>query len=491
MQKFNRDRISSNEIESSSISLSEAEETFRRLLIDVVEFIQKKPISATAIQTPASLSNEPLELRWTGGWVRDKLLKKDSHDIDVAINKMTGYEFGLRLKEYLDISGNEKKYKVQGDSQMRHKLSRIAKIEANPEKSKHLETATTKIFGLDVDLVNLRKETYSDHSRNPQMEFGTPEEDAMRRDATINAMFYNIQTSKVEDFTGKGFDDLKDGIIRTPLEPHTTFIDDPLRVLRLVRFASRFGYQIEEKTLDAMKNKDIKDALMLKISRERVLVELEKMLKGPDPRKGLELIDSIGLYSCVFVEPSQPDFYTPDLTNWRDSYDTLSQLLEATESESGAQLSSILIRGKEDEYLAWILAAMVPYSNSPKIRTKKGKKMEHMIVRVAREGLKLPSRIIDILSSSNDNMDQIKQFVLEKTNQRDRIGMAIRQWGPTWRLQTLFAILHEIYLKPRDKICTSVGLDKTIINQLTSYSYFRQFPAISGSLLEPQHIECI
>src|ERR1700761_3751996 len=67
MQKFNRDRISSNEIESSSISLSEAEETFRRLLIDVVEFIQKKPISATAIRTPASLSNEPLELRWTGG----------------------------------------------------------------------------------------------------------------------------------------------------------------------------------------------------------------------------------------------------------------------------------------------------------------------------------------------------------------------------------------------------------------------------------------
>src|ERR1700760_100572 len=247
MQKSHRDQISKNEVESTSITLNEAEETFRRLLIDVVEFIQKNPIPTSTTQTPANLINEPLELRWTGGWVRDKLLKKDSNDIDVAINKMTGYEFGLRLKQYLDISGNEKKYEVQGDHQNRHKLSRIAKIEANPEKSKHLETATTKIFGLDIDLVNLRKETYSEHSRNPQMEFGTPEEDAMRRDATINAMFYNIQSSSVEDFTGKGFDDLKDGIIRTPLEPHTTFIDDPLRVLRLVRFASRFGYQIEEK----------------------------------------------------------------------------------------------------------------------------------------------------------------------------------------------------------------------------------------------------
>jgi tRNA nucleotidyltransferase (CCA-adding enzyme) len=452
-QQFRRGLMSNAKMDSSSITLNEAEETFRRLLLDVVEFIQKNPGSTSTTKPPASLTHDSLELRWTGGWVRDKLLKKDSHDIDVAINKMTGYEFGLRLKEYLDVPGNEKKYQVKGDKKNRHILSRISKIEANPDKSKHLETATTKILGLEIDLVNLRKETYSEDSRNPQMEFGTPEEDAMRRDATINAMFYNIQTSKVEDFTGRGFDDLRDGIIRTPLEPRTTFIDDPLRVLRLLRFASRFDYRIEEGTLQAMKEKDIKDALMLKISRERVLVEIEKMLKGPDPKMGLELIDTIGLYQCVFVEPTQPEFYTPDLTHWRDSYDTLSQLLVAKDSAPGSQLRSIVIEGKEEEYLSWILVAMVPYSNSPKIQAVKGKKMEHMVARVAREGLKLPSKIVDLLSLSNENVEQIKQFVLEKTEERDILGMAIRQWGPTWRLQVLFALLHEIYVNPGNKIC--------------------------------------
>src|SRR5205823_5119318 len=85
-------------------------------------------------------------------------------------------------------------------------FSGLAEIKANPEKSKHLDTVTTRILGLDIDLVNLRRETYTEESRNPQMEFGTPEEDALRRDATVNAMFYNIETQQIEDFTGRGWE---------------------------------------------------------------------------------------------------------------------------------------------------------------------------------------------------------------------------------------------------------------------------------------------
>lgn len=95
-----------------------------------------------------------------------------------------------------------------------------------------------------------------------------------------NALFYNLNESKVEDLTGLGITDMQNKIIRTPLEPLQTFKDDPLRILRLIRFASRLGYQIHEDTENAMNNDEIGEVLKLKISRERVGTELDKMLEG-------------------------------------------------------------------------------------------------------------------------------------------------------------------------------------------------------------------
>lgn len=243
------------------ITLTDQESTLRQFLLDVSTYIgtldgYKKP-----------------ELRFTGGWVRDKFLGLRSVDIDVGIDSMTGYNFGVMMKEYLAQPESKAKYERIG-------LGGLAKIEANPEKSKHLETVTTKILGLDIDLVNLRKEIYLESSRNPLMEFGTPEEDAHRRDATVNALFYNLGSSKVEDLTGRGFEDMELKVIKTPLAPLQTFKDDPLRLLRAIRFASRFDYEIAAEDAKAMRNQDIKDALRLKISRERVGVEVTKMLKG-------------------------------------------------------------------------------------------------------------------------------------------------------------------------------------------------------------------
>jgi tRNA nucleotidyltransferase (CCA-adding enzyme) len=117
-------------------------------------------------------------------------------------------------------------------------------IKANSDKSKHLETAVIKVYGEFIDLVNLRSEEYSEDSRVPKIEIGTPEQDAYRRDLTFNSLFYNINTKEIEDYTGKGINDLKNEIVRTPLPPKKTFIDDPLRVLRTIRFAQRFGFNI-------------------------------------------------------------------------------------------------------------------------------------------------------------------------------------------------------------------------------------------------------
>ena len=242
------------------IQLTEKEATLRQLLLDVSDYI-------------ASQSHTKPDLRFSGGWVRDKLLGSTSKDIDISISSMTGYNFGLLMKAFLESSGEHAKYD-------RHIVGGLAKIEANPEKSKHLETVTTKILDLDIDIVNLRKEKYSDDSRNPIMEFGTPEEDANRRDATVNALFYNLQTSEVEDFTGRGLQDMERKVIKTPLSPYQTFKDDPLRILRAIRFASRLGYRIDSTDEQAMSDESIKDALRLKISRERVGIEVVKMLQG-------------------------------------------------------------------------------------------------------------------------------------------------------------------------------------------------------------------
>ncbi|KAM3558490.1 hypothetical protein MY1884_003951 [Beauveria asiatica] len=108
-------------------------------------------------------------------------------------------------------------------------------MKKNAIMSKKLETAGGRLFGLDVDLVNLRKEVYDGQTRNPDMEFGTAQEDAFRRDATVNALFYNLKKQQVVDPTGRGLKDLDAKIMRRPLDPMQTFMDDPLRVLRLIR----------------------------------------------------------------------------------------------------------------------------------------------------------------------------------------------------------------------------------------------------------------
>ena len=243
------------------ITLNDREARLRQLLLDTSDYIG----TLEGLRTPI--------LRFAGGWVRDKLLGLESKDIDVGIDSMTGIRFGTLMQQYAASIDAKASY---GDEL---EIS-LAEIKANPDQSKHLETVTTRILGLDVDLVNLRKEEYAEASRNPKMEFGSPEEDALRRDATVNAMFYNLVTCEIEDLTGHGLQDMRHKIIRTPLSPYQTFKDDPLRVLRCIRFASRLGYRIDPQAEESMSDQRIRDALRLKIKRERIGVEVIKMLRG-------------------------------------------------------------------------------------------------------------------------------------------------------------------------------------------------------------------
>jgi tRNA nucleotidyltransferase/poly(A) polymerase len=207
-------------------------------------------------------------------------------DIDIALDDMLGRAFADHLNEYLVSKGED--------------TVSVGVVLRNPEKSKHLETATMKVGSFWIDFVNLRAEEYTQDSRIPDlMRIGTPAEDAFRRDLTINALFYNINTGEIEDWTGRGLEDLRKGIVATPLPPLTTILDDPLRVLRSVRFAARLRFVMDEELVDSAKEESVRFALAQKVSRERVGGELDLMLRSPDPVCAMRLLLNLELVSTV------------------------------------------------------------------------------------------------------------------------------------------------------------------------------------------------
>jgi tRNA nucleotidyltransferase/poly(A) polymerase len=218
-------------------------------------------------------------LRVAGGWVRDKILGCESDDIDISLDKLTGQEFSKYVRM-------EKKVNVHI-------------IEAKHDQCKHLEVATIHLFGIEIDLLNLRSEEYGD-TRIPEIKIGNPIEDALRRDLTINSLFYNVNDEKIEDFTGMGLYDIRTKVIRTPLKPNQTFIDDPLRILRAIRFATRLGFTIDESIIKSVSNgKDIHKSLMEKVSQERIITEIEKTIKY-DFYKMLKYINQMNIFNAVF-----------------------------------------------------------------------------------------------------------------------------------------------------------------------------------------------
>ncbi|KAI5293004.1 CCA tRNA nucleotidyltransferase, mitochondrial, partial [Ascosphaera acerosa] len=443
-----------------SIELTPLEETLKCLLLDVAAYISNPQ---SEYQSEPHGTPEGLVLRFTGGWVRDKLLGVPSKDIDVGISSMTGYQFGLALKDYLDDPANLERYKNRNAIE-EDKIISLHKISANPEKSKHLETVTTKIFGLEVDLVNLRKETYTEDSRNPQMQFGTPYEDAMRRDATVNALFYNLNTSSIEDFTGRGLQDMDRKLIRTPLEPFQTFKDDPLRVLRLIRFSSRLGYEIDPDTAAAMGHPEIREALKIKISPERVGIEVQKCLQGPDPVKALEFIDRQGLYNMIFInhkDQVQAETRVSAFT-WSSAYHALQSIKQGDVGED--VLLSELVRSPQSQRQAWMLAAFAPWSVVP-LNDSNGNvvapspKNPPRAQVVARDAMRLDNHTAGVIGDATAHavaIQDLKEEVLTGATERhvtpgafrERLGRFLRGLGSEWRSSILLALLLECARTP-------------------------------------------
>lgn len=231
-------------------------------------------------QISAVADHLDVECYVVGGYVRDLFLERPSNDIDVVVVG-SGIEVAAALKQ---------------------KLGKRAYLSV----FRNFGTAQIKFKGMEIEFVGARKESYSHDSRKPVVENGTLEDDQNRRDFTINALAVCLNQARFGELVDPfdGLLDLEDGLIRTPLDPDFTFSDDPLRMLRCVRFSTQLKFFIEDETFEALR----RNAERIKIvSGERIADELNKIMMTDHPSRGF-----IELYRCGLLELILPELVAMD-----------------------------------------------------------------------------------------------------------------------------------------------------------------------------------
>lgn len=251
-----------------------------------------------------------------GGYVRDIFLERPSDDIDVVVVG-SGIRVAEELKRQLGWKAHLSVFKNFGTAQL--------KVRGKKEDGKG---------EIEVEFVGARKESYSHDSRKPIVEDGTLEDDQNRRDFTINAMAICLNGNRFGELVDpfNGIADLEDGIIATPLDPEITFSDDPLRMMRCIRFATQLNFQIEDATFEALQR--MTDRIKI-VSGERIAVELNKIMMARHPSIGLELLQRSGLLQIIM-----PEVAALDIVEKRDGrahknnfYHTLEVLENVVKSE--------------------------------------------------------------------------------------------------------------------------------------------------------------
>ena len=227
-----------------------------------------------------------LECYVVGGYVRDLFLERPSNDIDVVVVG-SGIQVASELKSVLGKKAHQSVFRNFGTAQVKYKDT-------------------------EVEFVGARKESYSHDSRKPVVEDGTLEDDQNRRDFTINALAVCLNRERFGELVDPfgGVDDLWDGIIRTPLAPDVTFSDDPLRMMRCVRFATQLNFLIEDETFEALERNA--DRIRI-VSGERIEEELNKIMMTPTPSKGF-----VDLYRCGLLQLILPELVALDVVETRN-----------------------------------------------------------------------------------------------------------------------------------------------------------------------------
>ncbi|HOT88630.1 MAG TPA: HD domain-containing protein [Bacteroidales bacterium] len=235
-----------------------------------MNIIEKHPVFQLVSNVASELNMETYVI---GGYVRDMILNRNSKDIDIVVNG-SGIELAKKLAQ---------------------------KIGSSVNVFKNFGTASIHYDDIELEFVGARKESYRSNSRKPIVEDGTIKDDQNRRDFTINALAVSLfpfkPTEIIDPFNG--LDDLQKRIIRTPLDPKITFSDDPLRMLRAIRFATQLNFEIEENTFLAINQ--TKERISI-ISKERITEELNKIILSETPSKGFILLDKSNLLPLIFPD---------------------------------------------------------------------------------------------------------------------------------------------------------------------------------------------
>ena len=259
-----------------------------------------------------------------GGYVRDIFLERPSADIDVVVVG-SGIEVAKGLKQLLGKRAHLSVFKNFGTAQVKIR-----------ERQRGDGPGDEDVSEIEVEFVGARKESYSHDSRKPVVENGTLEDDQNRRDFTINAMAICLNQSRFGELVDpfNGLADLEDGIIATPLDPEITFSDDPLRMMRCIRFATQLNFQIEDETFEALQH--MADRIKI-VSGERIEVELNKIMMAPHPSIGFEYLQRSGLLQIILPELSVLDIVEKKegRAHKNNFYHTLEVLENVVKAQNG------------------------------------------------------------------------------------------------------------------------------------------------------------
>ena len=260
---------------------------------------------------------------YVGGCVRDLLLNQEVKDIDIVVNIPNG---GILFSTYMA---------------MRHQCY-VEKT--NPVIFETYGTAKFQLYkdedlkDIEIECVQTRKEQYKKDSRNPETVYGTIEEDAKRRDLTINALYYNISNENLYDYNGTGYYDLCNKIIRTPSDPDVIFNDDPLRILRVIRFSTRLGWGISKDTwLGIIKNVDRLDI----VSQERISDEISKILLCKKPSEGIRKMYYSGVLDKVLPDIYDTNFAYESKNPTVTTFDHTLNVLDETQPFIESRLAAL------------------------------------------------------------------------------------------------------------------------------------------------------